>query len=370
MLNKSSYFFLLLSVSSGLLGLLGSLGIFISLIIQRRVERLQEILEDLVDQSYLDDINLTSKIYQLINRYQMHYILPDNPSKTITRYIDLTIIVVSTFWLLGSIFLFNPPYKSIHLLLLLPVLTGISILIFFRKLLINAINPLDNIMLNSIIPPPVQLRSVSFLSSYVNVSVKSLLKQARLTVTIEREKKDCEDKEYTDKGVVILKEELSFDDFGYYFTVYNKKECFFIGFGNLVMRFPPDPITKKPAPVERNINVPLGYLNWQALTDEVNASLLIFPIGEKYPIQYDFTLHKKEHYYVPNQDPHCFINQNITYKHSNNNLNILDCKTQLPYLAKVGSNFSLEPVRKYSNKIEKPESIASFLVCNEEINIK
>ncbi len=362
MIIKGSYFFMLLSISGGLLSLLGSLGIFVSLTIQRRVERLQEILEDLVNQSYLEDINLTSKIYHLINRYQMHYIVPDNPSRTITWYVNSTIIVVVSLWLTGCIIILVPPFSLLHILVIIPIPISIFILIFFRKLLKNAINPLDNSLLNSIIPPPVQLRSVSFLSSYVNISVKSLLKQARFTIFLEKEKN-------SNKYLVILKEELSFDDFFYYFTIYDNEKVYFIGFGNLIMEFPPDPITKKPIPVQRNINIPLGNLNNIENLEKLKASKLIFSKGEKHPIQYDFTLGKNDNYFIPIEDPCCFNNQNITYKFSKNFLNIIECKAKIPYLKKVSNNFYLKPERKFLNKM-KPESINNFLVCNHKISVK
>ena len=46
MLQKEQYLFIIISIGTGLLSLLGSVGIFISLIVQRKVERLQAILEE------------------------------------------------------------------------------------------------------------------------------------------------------------------------------------------------------------------------------------------------------------------------------------------------------------------------------------
>jgi hypothetical protein len=58
----NSYFFIILNITSGLLSLLGAVGIFISLIIQRRVGQLQDIIEELLDLSYEEGTNNTVKI--------------------------------------------------------------------------------------------------------------------------------------------------------------------------------------------------------------------------------------------------------------------------------------------------------------------
>ena len=64
-----------MAISGGLLTLLGSVGIFISLIIQRRLDRLQDTLEG-ISLSYRSETNLTGLMYNLIEKYQMHYMVP------------------------------------------------------------------------------------------------------------------------------------------------------------------------------------------------------------------------------------------------------------------------------------------------------
>ncbi len=183
------YILIALSICTGLLSLLASVGIFVSLTVQRRVERLQEILEQLIDQTYEQERNLTGNIYRLIEKYQMYYLLPDSPSRTIMRYIDSTIIVVTLIFS-GLLFIsYKPPLHPGILLYALPIATGFGLFIFFRRLLKNAINPLDNRLFNTIIPPPFKLHSISFLSSYVNASTLSILKQVRLSVVIRNQKK-------------------------------------------------------------------------------------------------------------------------------------------------------------------------------------
>lgn len=98
MIDTQQYLFIIISISAGLLSLLGSVGIFISLIIQRKVERLQDILEELIDQSYAEGQNLTGTIYRLVQKYQMHYLLPDRTTKTIIHYVDATIALVTAIW--------------------------------------------------------------------------------------------------------------------------------------------------------------------------------------------------------------------------------------------------------------------------------
>ena len=69
MFELQSYLRVILSICGGLLTLLGSVGIFVSLTVQRRVERLQDILEEFMDLSYQSEINLTGKMFKLIEKY-------------------------------------------------------------------------------------------------------------------------------------------------------------------------------------------------------------------------------------------------------------------------------------------------------------
>lgn len=350
MFNKAHYLFVILSIGAGLLSLLGSVGIFVSLIVQRRVERLQDILEELIDLSKFEDQNLSSRIYQLIQKYQMHYLLPDQPTKLIQNYINMTIILVVIIWSVLHFLIFEPPPRLIVLTLLLPLAGGIILLYFFRRLLQNAINPLDNPLLNGIIPPPTRLRSVSFLSKYVNVSVKALMKQARLVLLINQPKEGTH-------GEVILKEELSFDDFFYYIYVAQKgSRLRFVGFGKIAFDFPSDPITKKPAPIKHNVNVPLGECDWESLTEgELDAKMLLFPYGEKYPIQYNFILERQSDCFISSDKPEISINHSIMYMFVSKKIEIVENKDDFPHLDLAKEFFESGKSRFYYFFSEAPE---------------
>lgn len=364
MFVKSSYLLVIISIGSGLLSLLGSVGIFVSLIVQRRVERLQEILEELVDQTYQENTNLTGKIFQLINRYQMHYLLPDGPSRTILWYINLTIGIVILLWVGLLALAYQPPWQPQSFLYLLPILAGLVVMTFFRRLLKNAINPLDNRLLNAIIPPPFQLRSVSFLSRYVNISVKSLLKQARLNLVVRKSVFQG-----SQLAEVVLKEELSFDDFFYYLVLEEMDTPRFLAFGQLIMRFPEDPVTGKPVPVQRNVNITLGFLPWQELDQEVAATLLIFTHGEKNPIQYIYRLFPDTHYYATVDQAECTVNQRITYKIHDNKINILSSDPSIPFLKAAATWFTLDGKRRYTHVPPIPEKEKDLIVCDIEVAV-
>lgn len=358
MFEISTYNLVILSVAGGLLSLLGSVGIFVSLIIQRRVERLQEILEELVDLSYQSEQNLTSNIYRLIQQYQMYYILPHGPSKTIMYYLDFTMALVMFSWLSLLYLALQPPLRLQTFTLLLPILGGLCLMVFFRRLLQNAINPLENEMLNAIIPPPVQLRSVSFLSRYVNVSVRSLLQQARLGTVIRKSLEEDKEGQSCEVAEVVLKEELSFDDFFYYFSLPlgdKQPNCsHFVAFGHLQISFPPDRVTGKPVPVERNINIPLGRCKWQDLPGErIEARLVVFPLGEKHPISYLFFLHEEKNYFAPQDDSHIAIDREITFTVKGNQVIIIEGEDKLPLYELSRPWLKLSQGRKYIN-VESP----------------
>ncbi|MEW6623948.1 MAG: hypothetical protein AB1420_12610 [Bacillota bacterium] len=356
MIQNNLYILIILSLSGSLLGLLGSTSIFVSLIIQRRVERLQEILEDLVNLSFEEGKNLSSEIYQLINRYQMHYILPHGPSNAILWYIDYSIAAVIILWVTGIIMSIRGPFTSESIFYMLPQAAAIAILLVFRRLLKNAINPLDNPLFNAIIPPPAKLRSISFLSNYVNISVKSILKQARINISIER--KISENHRPSIKGRIVLKQELSFDDFYYYISVYDKQKTYFLGFGYLILDFPPDNITAKPIPIQRNMNITLGHLLWEDLPDNLEASFLVFPVGEKNPIEFYFKIEKDGNFFMPITENKCFINQNIVYKVQNGQVALLKHESTLSYLEKAlqylgrqkGVYFVQEPFKDFTQQ--------------------
>ncbi len=368
MFASASYIFILLNITAGLLTLLGSVGIFVSLVIQRRVERLQDILEELTDQSYREDLNLSAKIFNLIEKYQMQYLLPDRPSKTIVNYMDLTITVAIIFWAATLILSYHPPWQWYSLLFLIPMIIAFILMFFFRQLLKNAINPLSNQLLNAIIPSPVKLRSVSFLSHYVNVSVKSILKQARLNVVVQ--KKVSLDTGYDTLGQVILKEELSFDDFLYFCRLYAGNHTCFLGFGQIDITFPKDDITKKPVPIQRNVNIPLGTGYWLTLprNDYLSVQLLVFPRGEKYPIEYEFDLQEENNHFVSREEPAARINRNIVYQvQENGELVIREGAGTIPFLDNIKENFAFNGTRHYLANPKPDFNLNEIKQCDDEI---
>ena len=119
--------FIVISMIGGLFTLLGSVGIFISIIIQRKVERLQAILEEFIDLSYKSDLNLSGNMYNLIEKYQMHYHLPDTPRSILQSYINITLGLVIFLWL--SLYFTSYDLNSFsffHLLYLMPLILKIG----------------------------------------------------------------------------------------------------------------------------------------------------------------------------------------------------------------------------------------------------
>lgn len=344
MFDFQSYIRILLSVSSGLLTLLGSVGIFVSLTVQRRIERLQDTLEQFMDLSYHNSANLTGQMFRLIEKYQMHYLLPDSPSRKILHYINLTIFVVVFVWFSLLVIDFEPPWRWEALLYLIPISTGLGILFFYRYLLKNAINPIDNALFTPLIPPPTKLRSVSFLSKYINVSVKTILKHARLRLVVK--KRDS-------ATLVVLKEELSFDDYFYYIEIKNNKKALFAGFGELCLIFPNEPITGKPVPVLRNINIPLGFLDPEEMEGEkIEAKLLIFPRGEKHPVEYLFTLRKQTDGMTMVGEPEISINYMILYHINGSVFELLENNTDQKLFDTMAKYFVLDRKRRWISRFD------------------
>jgi len=359
MLRNQYYLLILISLGTGLLGLLGSVGIFISLIIQRKVERLQDILEELIDQAYSEEHNLTGTIYRTVQKYQMHYLIPEKPVTTIMFYVDATIAMVILIWSTLHIAV-TPGTVSLSLLpFFLPVIGTAVILFFFRILLKYAVNPLDNPLLNGIIPPPAKLRSISFLSGYVNVSVKALLKQVRFNIFVRKDKDD--------RASIILKEELSFDDFLYYISIGPDDTPIFAGFGKVSFSFKPDPITGKPSPLQHNINVPLGTCNWSKFSEkEIEAHLLLFPFGEKHPIDCTFTLERQCDCYISVNKPQTTIVNNILYKASPERIALLQNNSNFAVLETAVNYFDNEkPCRFFTDY----SNLEGFLQCFDEVFI-
>lgn len=358
MIEIRQYIFIIISISAGLLSLLGSVGIFISLIIQRKVGRLQDILEELIEQAYSEDQNLTGTIYRLVQKYQMHYLLPDRTTNTIIQYVDATIALVAAIWVLLHLLIISPPLRFESAAYFLPAIGAIIILYYFRKLLKSAINPLDNPLLNGIIPPPTRLRSVSFLSGYVNLSVKALLKQARFVLLIKK-------KEPQEEAKIILKEELSFDDFFYYISIGDSKDPLFIGFGKILFSFAPDDITGKPTPLQHNINIPMGFGPWKSfIGNELPAHLLLFPYGEKHPLECTFQLTRQSTCYISLSRPETTVSNSIVYKILNDKVEILENKSQFSHLDLAKDHFDSGVSRWYydDGRIETN----CLQICREE----
>lgn len=357
MLRNEYYLFIIISLATGLLGLLGSVGIFISLVIQRKVERLQDILEELIDLTYSEEQNLTGPMFRTVQKYQMHYLIPEQPVKTIMFYVDATISLVLLIWSLLHLAVFRGSDLLQVLPFLLPVSGAVVILFFFRKLLRYAINPLDNPLLNGIIPPPAKLRSISFLSGYINVSVKAVLKQVRFNLFINHQ-------DSCDLATIILKEELSFDDFFYFLNIGEEEAPLFAGFGRISFSFSPDPITEKPSALRHNINVPLGKCPWTIFQEkELEAQLLLFPYGEKHPIQCAFTLHRQGNCFIALDKPETTIINSILYKARPESLTLLENESEFSPLANAINSFSKERPRNYSVQGNP------FQVCPEDCYI-
>ena len=360
MFEDHSYLRVLSSVCAALTTLLGSVGIFVSLTVQRRVEKLQDILEEFLDLSYHGDTNITGKMYKLIEKYQMHYLFPDTPGKMIVQYINLTIAVVILSWISILAIGYRYSFERIDPVFLAPLLMGLGILIFYRHLLKNVIFPFGNNMMSPLIPPPIQLRSVSFLSRYVNVSVKSILRQARLRLLIKTRNNNS-------LAQVILKEELSFDDYIYYLLIFADAQPVFAAFGELVMEFGSESITGKPIPAARNINIPLGSIDPGKLSaEQYEARLLIFPQGEKHPLEYLFALQKQDNIITMDGDPEISVNYMITYKIDHNRLEIIEENGELPFFRKLMN--STTPGKKRFACCA-PFTADMVIPCDEEIYI-
>lgn len=359
MFEDFAYLPVLSSICAALTTLLGSVGIFVSLIVQRRIEKLQDILEEFLDLSYQGDRNITGKMHRLIEKYQMHYMFPDTPGKMIVQYINLTIFVVILSWI--SILVIGYRYYSqqIEPVFLVPMIMGLGILIFYRHLLKNVIFPFGNNLMSPLIPPPVQLRSVSFLSRYVNISVKSILKQARLRLFIK----------ILNNGAarVILKEELSFDDYIYYLQIVTNNQPIFIAYGELIMEFGLESITGKPIPAAKNINIPLGTVDLgEQPAKRYEARLLVFPRGEKHPLEYSFNLQKQDRFITMTGDPEISVNYMITYKIDENKLEIIEENAKLPFF-RTFMNSTLPARKRFA--CGPPFTPDKAAACCEEVYI-
>lgn len=364
MFNISSFIFIILSIAGGLLTLLGSVGIFISLIVQRRLDRLQDILEEFINLSYRSEINLTGQMYNLIEKYQMHYIFPSKPRQMILFYIDLNIFFILVLWLSALLWNYQPPPTPMMLFQVIPLLIGTYASLFFRRLLRSTIN-LENPLLETIIPAPTRLRSISFLSHFVNISVKSILKQARLTLCLK-----LFAKEESPRIEVYLKEELSYDDFFYYLVIFDANTTYFVSFGEISFHFPPDPITKKPVPACRNLNVPLGEFYYGNEPDKFQATFLVFTRGEKHPVQYIYDLPKGANCFTPQGIPDMTINHQIIYEADNDRLRILDFESNLPYFKEFSSSFLFKGERWYLDRLIFDNNSSSDLkVCSKNVFI-
>ncbi|MCW2277250.1 hypothetical protein [Heliophilum fasciatum] len=311
MFDQEIYVTFLWTVSGALLALLGSTGIFVSLLVQRRVERLQDVLEEFLELPYFENKNLTGPMANLVRKYQMYYLFPHGPSQTLLFYLDFTLALIGGIWMFVLLQGLQPPLGNQLVIqgLLLFLIAGNFLL--FRRLLQHSINPTGNELFNAIIPPPDQLRSVSYLSRYVNVSVRSMIQQARLALVIQPD------------GELRLKEELSFDDF---FYILSAPGLALWAWGELRLQFPADPITKKPVPLQRNIEIPLAGTSAPALSETISSLTItfwIFALGEKHPIQYRFILDREDGGFHSRPFPENTVQSQIVYQVEQKKLRIL-----------------------------------------------
>lgn len=359
MFDEQTFYRLVLSIVGAATTLLGSVGIFVSLTIQRRVEKLQDILEEFLDLSYHNDNNITGSMYKLIEKYQMHYMFPDTPVRIIIHYINFTILTVFLSWTAIMIEDITWSWSWMSLLKTIPVLLGLVLLVFYRILLKNIIYPFGNNMMSPLIPPPAQLRSVSFLSRYVNVSVKSILRQARLRLLIKPGPDG--------QAKVILKEEISFDDYLYYLVLSAGATPIFVAYGKLDIHFGNEPVTGKPVPVAKNVNIPMGFIPEEQLTEEnYEAKLFIFPKGEKHPLEYVFNLKKQGEIIVMTSDPELSVNYMITYQIDHDKLMILKGEADPPFFT---SFFGISFLKGRRFSCLKPVDEDKFQPCSENIYI-
>jgi hypothetical protein len=359
MFDSQSYYRVLASIVAALTTLLGSVGIFVSLTVQRRVEKLQDILEEFLDLSYHSDTNITGTIYKLIEKYQMHYLFPDTPGRTILQYINLTIGAVVLSWAAILAMGFKGFREAVGVIYLFPLLLSLGILVFYRYLLKNAIYPFGNNMMSPLIPPPVHLRSVSFLSRYVNVSVKSILRQARLRILI----KNC-----SDKAARVILKELSFDDYFYYMLIKGRDEPVFVSYGEVFILFRDEPVTGKPIPVAKNVNIPMGYLPGKDLTgyQEFEARFFIFPRGEKHPIEYIFSLIRQGNIILMSGEPEISVNYMVTYHIEQEKFQIIEENADIPFFRDFVRKSVLDKKRYACSHPFKPENVYE---CEETIYI-
>ena len=357
--DTQSYFRVLASINAALTTLLGSVGIFVSLTVQRRVERLQDILEEFLDLSYHSDTNITGKMYKLIEKYQMHYLFPDTPGRLIVQYINLTIIVVIVSWFAILAIGFRWTWHIALLFYMVPIFMGLGILFFYRYLLKNAIYPFGNNLMSPLIPPPVLLRSVSFLSRYVNVSVKSILRQARLRLLIKPHENG--------KARVILKEELSFDDYFYYMFIAWENKPVFVAYGELKIVFGNESITGKPIPAAKNVNITLGYIPFEKLNyNEYEAKFFIFPRGEKHPLEYVFKLKRQENIFIMMGEPEISVNYMITYHIEKDRFHVIEENADIPFFRTLVGTSALNNKRYACQAPFHPENVSP---CTEDIYI-
>ena len=195
------------------------------------------------------------------------------------------------------------------------------------------------------------------------MSVKALLRQVRFNIFIKKEKD-------TNKALIILKEELSFDDFLYYLSIGPDEAPVFAGFGKISFSFKPDPITGKPSPLQHNINIPLGTCTWDSLKDgEIPTHLLLFPYGEKNPIDCAFTLERKCDCYISLNRPETTMVNSILYKASSEKIVFLANHSKFLLLEAAADHFNNRDSGKYyinSQHLSNHPKGAAFVTCTEE----
>jgi len=236
-------------------------------------------------------------------------------------------------------------------------------MLWFKRLLQYLISIDETPLLGSIIPAPKRLRSISYLSSFINVSVKSVLKQARLSLLLKK----CDLDNPESPWNMYLKEELSFDDFFYFLILFDQKNPIFLSFGEIIFDFPCDGITGKPSPIKRNINIPLGELNLTTLNEELTATMLIFTQGEKYPLNYQYKLKKGGNYYAPSENPEVSIDHQITYAIEKDTIKIIQNKSSLPFIKEFSSLFNLNGTKVYLPKVQEGKVDKDHLKTSHEL---
>ncbi len=336
---------ILTSITESLVTLLASMGIFVSLIIQRRVDRLQEIMEEFIDLPYHDEINITGRMFNLIRKYTMQYQLPNRPIKVMLAFTYLTTVIIIFNWLILLYKQYRPPLQSETVMFLISVGAGLFTVLFFLTLLKNTINLAHNHFLVPLIPPPERLRSVSFLSRFINVSLLAIIKQARFSIVMRATRKD-----ELDIFELVLKQELSFDDFFYYFYLEQDDTLQFISFGEVKYEFPPDPITGKPVPMQRNLNVPMGEVRLANARDTVYVGhYYLFPREEKNPLHFMFNFRHEGQFIVPVEKPVIALNHSVIYRFSENRIQLIELKENIPYLEKLLPTIVADGKRRFIN---------------------